>query len=119
MAFRLTQKPTYQAPVEVWMPNNKGGFTVEKFTAVFRQCVMTHVDENDTRPLIDELRNLPQAEVMRQVLTNVIDLLDDDDAQVQFNEATLNALLAIPQALHGLSESFWSSIFRAPEKNSN
>lgn len=109
MAFKLTQKPTFTARVKVDTPNDKGGFDRSEFTATFKRVNM---DE------LDDLRNLPQRDVQRKVLVGWgNDLIDDAGQAVDYNDDTLAALLNIPPALAALTEAFWSSIFKAREKN--
>lgn len=108
MAFKLTQKPTFVAKVTVDIPNSKGSFDRSEFKAEFLRPNMNE---------LEELKKLPQKEVQERVLVNYEDLLDDDNAQVPFNEDNLEVLLLIPQALSGLTEAFWGSLFKAKEKN--
>ena len=108
MAFKITQKPTFISRVTVETPNQKGGFDKSPFNAEFRRCGM---DE------IEELRKLPQKEVLEKVLVGWSDLIDDDNQPVDFNEDNLRALLNIPPALLALGAAFWESLFKAREKN--
>jgi hypothetical protein len=108
MAFKITQKPTFISRVTVETPNQKGGFDKSTFNAEFKRCGM---DE------IEELKKVPQKEVLQQVLVGWTDLLDDDNKPVDFNDSNVNALLNISPALIALGESFWSALFKAREKN--
>lgn len=108
MAFKIAQKPTYKVTVKVLTPNDKDGFDTSNFKAEFKRVSMDD---------LEKLREKTQAEVMKEVLTGFSDLLDEDDNPVDFNDITLQALLNIPQALSGLTEAFWSSIFKVKEKN--
>jgi hypothetical protein len=106
--FKLTQKPTFISRVTVETPNMKGGFDKSTFNAEFRRCGM---DE------IEELKKIPQKEVLERTLVGWTDLVDDDNQAVDFNEANLQALLNISPALLALGEAFWTSLFKAREKN--
>lgn len=106
--FKLTQKPTFISRVTVETPNLKGGFDRSTFNAEFKRCGM---DE------IEELKKIPQKEVLEKTLVGWTDLVDDDNRAVDFNDANVQALLNISPALIALGESFWTSLFKAREKN--
>lgn len=108
MAFKISQKPTFITRVTVETPNQKGGFDTSHFNAEFKRIGMD---------VMEELRGKKQAEVLREMLVGWTDLLDDANEQVPFNDDNIVVLLNIPQALAGLSEAFWGSIFKAKEKN--
>lgn len=108
MAFKITQKPTFISRVTVETPNLKGGFDKSTFNAEFKRCGM---DE------IEELKKIPQKEVLEKVLVGWTDLIDDDNQAVDFNDANLQSLLNISPALLALGEAFWTSLFKAREKN--
>ncbi|SNX59725.1 hypothetical protein SAMN06296273_1161 [Nitrosomonas ureae] len=108
MAFKITKKPTFTAQVDVYTPNEKCGHDHSKFKAIF---LRTDVGE------LDELRKLPQQDLMRKKLSGWEDFLADDNQPVEFNDDNLEALIRIPEALHGLSIAFWNSVVKAREKN--
>lgn len=108
MAFKIAKSPTYKSKVTVHTPNDKGGFTKEEFTAVFKRV---DLDE------LDGLRQVPGREVLTQVLVGWDDFLDEENKPVPFDEDTQAALLNQPQAFQALVESFWGSIIKAKEKN--
>jgi hypothetical protein len=108
MAFKISQKPTFVTRVSVNTPNQKGGFDLSTFNAEFKRVKM---DE------LDELREQPQREVMRQVLVGWTDFLDDANEPVPFNDDTVLVLLNDAPALVGLRQAFWGSVAKASEKN--
>lgn len=108
MAFKIAQKPSYEVTVKVSTPNDKNGFDTSDFKAKFKRVGMEE---------LDELRKLPQKEVLQRVMVGFSDLLDEDNAQIDFNEINFNALMDIPQAQSACSEAFWESIFKAKAKN--
>jgi hypothetical protein len=108
MSFNIAQKPSYKTPVKVHTPNDKGGFDTSDFIAHFKRVSMDD---------IEALKELPQKEVLQQVLVGYSGLLDEDDKEIDFNETNVTTLFNIPQALAALTTAFWSSIFRAKEKN--
>jgi hypothetical protein len=108
MAFKITQKPSFSVRIKVDTPNDKNGFDRSEFVAKFKRVSMDEVQE---------LKKLEQREVQQKVLVAWDELIDDDNNPVDFNEDNLAALLNIPQALTALAEGFWSSVFKAKEKN--
>ena len=54
---------------------------------------------------------------MERVLLGWKEFVDEQGAPVDFNEAEVQALLSIPQALYGLMEAFWSNVVKASIKN--
>lgn len=108
MAFKLAQRKTFTQTVKVHMPNDKGTFDTHDFKATFS---LPNLAE------LDELRAMPQPEVMRKVLLGYSDLKTESGEDVDFNEDNVAALLSIPQALSGLTEAFWGGLFKAREKN--
>jgi hypothetical protein len=108
MAFKLAIAKTYKSKIIVEILNQQGKHEKSDFMAEF-----THVTMDE----LDELRKLPQKEVLHQVLVGWTGLLDEQNEPVLYNPVNVEALLAIPQAFAALSEAFWASIFKAKEKN--
>ncbi|NML62269.1 hypothetical protein HHL21_14525 [Massilia sp. RP-1-19] len=108
MAFKVALSPTYQTKIVVETPNNNGKFDKSDFMAEFKR-----VSFDD----LDELRKLPQKEVLEKVLVGWSGLVDEGGSEVHFNPLNVAVVLQIPQAFTSLYEGFWSSIFRAKEKN--
>jgi hypothetical protein len=108
MAFKIALTPTYKVKVLVEIPNDKGGVDKSDFMAEFGRVDMKE---------IDELRAMPQREVLEKKLTGWLGLVDDDGKDVAFNPANRDALFLIPHALEALVDAFWKSLFKAREKN--
>lgn len=108
MAFKIALKPTFKTQVDVHIKNDKGIFEKSTFNAQFAR---TSVDE------IEELKKLPQTEVIRKKLVGWDGLIGDENAVVEYSELNLDTVLTIPEAVLGLSEAFWSSIYKQREKN--
>jgi hypothetical protein len=107
MAFKIAQKNSYKVKVKVQTPSDNG-FETSEFTAEFKRVGMAE---------LEELKELPQREVIEKVLIGYTDLLDEDNKQVDYNALNVGILLDIPQAQLALTEAFWQSIFKAKEKN--
>lgn len=107
MAFKIAQKNSYKVKVKVQTPSDNG-FETSEFTAEFKRVGMKE---------LEDLKELPQREVIEQVMIGYADLLDEENKQVDFNQVNLGILLDIPQAQLAITEAFWSSIFKAKEKN--
>ncbi len=108
MAFKLAQNPSYIATVKVSMPNDKDGFDTSEFKAKFK------------RPSTEEIKKFgdkTKEEVVKEYLVGFTNLLDENNQEVDFNEDNLNALIAIPQALDALFQTFQTTLFKAREKN--
>jgi hypothetical protein len=108
MAFKIALKPSYKTKIFVEIPNENGRVDKSDFMAEFKRVDM---DE------LEELRKLPQREVLDQVLIGWGSLLDEENKEVPFNDANRAALLKIPQAFAATAEGFWKSIYTAKEKN--
>lgn len=106
--FKIALSPTYTVKVIVETPSANGKTDKSDFMAEFKRC---NIDE------LDELRKLPQRDVIREVLVGWSGLVDEENQAVPFNAATRDAVLAIPQAVFALIDSFWTSIHKAKEKN--
>ncbi|MTW11432.1 hypothetical protein GM658_12575 [Pseudoduganella eburnea] len=108
MAFKLALTPTYRTKVTVEIPNEAGRIEKSDFTVEFKRVNMDRVEE---------LRKLPQLDVLRDVVAGFSGLFDETGSEVTFNQAHLDALLAIPHALFAMADAFWTSIYKAKEKN--
>jgi hypothetical protein len=109
MAFKIVLSPTYKVKVIVETPNDKGTVDKSDFMAEFKR-----VDMKD----LEELKAVEgQDNVLRQVLVGWSGLLDENNEDVPYNAANLDALLRIPPALHATVNAFWNSVFKAREKN--
>lgn len=108
MVFRIAQKPTFKARVEVVTPNLKGGFDASNFVAEFKRVA---TDE------LAALTKLTSKELLQSVTVGFEDLIDDENNSVPFNEVNLEALLAIPNAVIGMRDAFWAAVNKAKEKN--
>ena len=109
MAFKKTSKPTFSSRVSVMMPNDKGGHDKSQFDAVFKM-----IGGNDE---LEALRNKLPRDAMEAVLVGWREFLEEDGTPVNFNEAEVQALLSIPQALYGVMEAFWGNVIKASIKN--
>lgn len=108
MAYRLTQTPTFGVKVEVLTKNEAGGTDKSTFLAKFHRSSTSD---------LDELRKLPQKEVLLKKLAGWEELLDNDDKPVEFNETTRMALLEVPEAILALVKAFWENVVVGREKN--
>jgi hypothetical protein len=106
--FKISLTDTYTVKIIVETPNLQGKTDKSDFMAEFKRC---DIDK------LDELRGLPQRDVIREVLVGWSGLVGDDNQPVLFSAVTRDAVLAIPQAVFALIESFWGSIHKAKEKN--
>ncbi len=115
--FVLDLDPTYQKKIIVEIPNAKGGFDTSDFMAEFKRVDMDVTDEEraDGQLSLDDLRKLPQKDVIEYVLVGWSGMADKNKDQVSFSLAHRAALMRIPQAFNAVAEGFWNSIFKKSE----
>lgn len=110
MALKIAKKPTFSATAEVFTPNDRCGHDRSTLTVKFLRT---------TREELDELRKIPQVDVLRQKLTGWDDFQDEEGNNLEFNPENLEILLNIPEALYGLSLAFWDSVVKAKGREKN
>jgi hypothetical protein len=108
MAFKLTQSPTFKANVTVDIASEKGGWEKSHFTAEFKRV---------TAEDLDRMREMPNPEVMREVLVGWANVNNDSNEAVPFTPEHRDAMLAIPAALSALTIAFWENQLKAKAKN--
>lgn len=108
MAFKRAVLATFSALVTVNVPNDKGGFDKNTFTAKFK------------RPNADErqaLASLDNAAIVRDRLVGW-DLRDADTGEVvPFTQDEVDALLQIEPTPMATAEAFWVTLNGAKVKN--
>jgi hypothetical protein len=108
MAFKLAKTETFKAQVEISTPDEKGRIEKETVTCTFKR---KSEDE------LDALSGKSNVEVLKEVLSDVAGMVDDDRQPVPWNEATMNAFLQIPQATFAAAAKFWTLSRIGREKN--
>ena len=108
MAFKLTQTPTFKANITIDIASEKGGWEKSHFIAEFKRV---------TADDLDRMREMPNPEVMREVLTGWANVLNDDNEPIPFTTEHRDAMLAIPAALAALTVAFWENQLKAKAKN--
>jgi len=108
MAFKIALTPSYRVKVQVELPNERGTIDKSDFMAEFKRC---DIDK------LDELRALPQRDVVGEVLIGWSGLVDEANQEVPYSPAAREAVMVIPQALLALIEAFWASVYKAKQKN--
>lgn len=108
MAFKRAVLATFSVVVTVNVPNDKGGFDKNTFTAKFK------------RPTADErvtLANLNNDALVRDRLVGW-DLRDADTGEaVPFTQEEVDALLQIEPTPLATAEAFWVTVNGAKVKN--
>jgi len=108
MAFKRAQKPTFAAHVTVNIPNDKGGFDKNTFTAIFK------------RPTAEErleLVQLSNEELLRRQMVDW-DLKDTDTNEaVPFSSMELEAAMQILPTPYATAQAFWECVNGARSKN--
>lgn len=108
MSFKLAKAETFTSQVEITTPDDKGRTVKETVTCTFKRL---------PQEALDALKELPNHEVLREVLTNVSGMVDDDHQPVPWNEHTREAFLSIPQATFACAGKFWILSRMGREKN--
>lgn len=108
MALKIAKKPTFSVVTEVFTPNDRCGHDRSTITVKFART---------SREELDELRKVPQIDVLRQKLVGWDDFQDEDGNNLEFNPENLEILLNIPEAAYALALAFWQSVVKAKEKN--
>ncbi len=109
MAFKRTKSKTFTANVTVNVANDKGGYDVNTFVAIFE-----HADTEEVK----ELRQLEFSDLVRRKLKGW-ELVDDETKQpVPFSAAELDAILLIPPSPLSICTAFWETLNGARAKNS-
>lgn len=100
MAFKMTQKPTFTATVEVQVPNDRGGFDRNTFVGTFKRMAMADVDQMRYDALTNE-------EVARKVLIGW-EMKDGDTGEdVPFTRENLEAALQIMPTPLAVAQTFF------------
>ncbi len=124
MAFKRTTTKTFRADVKVPVANDKGGYDINTFTAIFGHC--TSKEQEKLRELTnDELirgRNthLPLDHPDRREGKLVGWELTDAETgeEVPFTPENLEAILQIPPSPMKIAVAFWEQVNGARAKNS-
>jgi hypothetical protein len=109
MAFKRTTTRTFSADVKVPVANDKGGYDVNTFKAIF---------EHTTSEEQEELRALSNADLVRRKLKGW-ELIDAETREeVPFTPENLEAILQIPPSPMKICVAFWEQVNGARAKNS-
>lgn len=139
MGFVLAVSPTYKQVIKFDFTNEAGKVEKASYTAVFKRLSSEQIDDLqvENQRFIDsvvksrtdraadrdadqpfDLRVHEQRKKhVREVLEGFEDLIDDDKQPVEFSDVSLEALLAVPEALNATYDQFWKKINAAREKN--
>lgn len=125
--IKITQSPTYSAPVAVDIPTDKGKTVKTVFTAIFRRVSMEEIEElqerlkqkfNDDGSMDTTVERLKDDELVRDVMVGWgKDVVGDDGEPLEFNDANLTALLNIFPVRPQIVRTFFDTISNARAKN--
>lgn len=91
--FKITQSPTYWWPVTLLQVAQDGSIDAVEIDVQFRR-LSVHQHAALLQRATDE--KLLDTDIARQILTNWRKVVDGDGAELPFNEANLDAFLAMP-----------------------
>ena len=114
MAFRLQVPPTYETEVTVAYPVAGGKVETAKFFAEFKR-----LNQAELEALMAEVRDakLGDRAVLDRVLVGWRGVQDEAGAELPFNPATRDQLLALHPTQPAIARAFFNSIAGAREKN--
>lgn len=108
MAFKRAVTPTFKTLVTVMVANAAGGHDKNTFMGEFKRATLAEQDE---------LRPLPDVDVVRRQLVGW-DLQDADTREaVPFGADELEALLSITPTPRATAMAFWEGVSGARAKN--
>ena len=108
--FKIAQNPKFKTVVEVWMTNEKGVAVKSTFKAIFKRITTSEIESWQSN-------DQTTREFLKTKLTGWEELTNDDGEPVEFNDANLEMLLELPEAVQGLSRALNASIHIQKEKN--
>ncbi|AEA59774.1 hypothetical protein [Burkholderia gladioli] len=112
MAYCIQKEPTFTTKIDVVEPGTSetGEVETSSFVAKFKR-----LDDAQLKSMIDS--GDADVEQIRKVLVGWYGLVDASGAEVPFSDATRDALLSIPAALHAITMAFFPSLRGAARKN--
>lgn len=113
--IKISQKPTYTAPVNVDLPSDKGQVNKIVFTAQFRRVSQDEVEKIHERIAEGTIND---AKLVSEVLVGWgTDVQDDDGNPLEFNDENRAALLNIYPVKPSIVKAFFASLSGAKAKN--
>lgn len=112
MAYCIQKDPTFTTQIDVVEPGTSetGEVETSSFVAKFKR-----LNDEECKSIRDSGET--DIEQLRKVLVGWYGLVDASGAEVPFSDATRDALLSIPAALHAISVAFFPSLRGAARKN--
>lgn len=106
--FKVVTKPTFTHPVTVMVPSD-GGHSQQKFKATFA------VED------VDELSHIQdeggQKAVLQRVITNMSDLIGDDDKPLPYSDQLRDQLIGVPYVRIALFKTYIDAVTKAAVGN--
>lgn len=122
MSFVIQQNPTYRWPLTLSLPVDDGKREKSTFTAVFRRLKQSRIEEisrlaRSAQYGRDEEGELPSdRDVVREVLADWDDVVDDEREPVPFTDSTLSQMLEIPTVSGQIIAQWFESLEPAKKK---
>lgn len=113
--FKIAQDPSYEWPVNVFIPRDGGKFVKGTFTAEFKALPQDEIDSI----LRDARDGVTDADFCVQSLVGWKGVQDEDGSELRFSEEAKAKLLNIPYARHALVTAFFESISGGAARRKN
>ena len=139
MSFVLKKNPTFKKEVEVFLPSDaKGGFDKSTLTVEFRLAtrdeflgetkeeevteyiadadgIAREVTHTKTKIKKEGLIHKTSYERLKTEIVGFSDFVDEEGAQIEFSQDSLDALLQVVQFLSAADTKWWESINKKSE----
>jgi hypothetical protein len=112
--FKIAQKPSYTALVNVELPGNQGKGKTVQFTAEFKRLSQTAIESVHERANAGELSD---SQLLDEVLLGWDGVQDEDGNALEFNDDNLATVLDIFPTRPSIVRAFFASLKGAKEKN--
>ena len=106
--FKVTEERTFMRSVPVMVPTD-GGHTKETFKATYRVVDIEELD--DTHTLEGQQR------VLRRVIVELGDLVDDSGSEMPYSEELRDKLIRVPYVRSALLQTYMQAVTRARTGN--
>lgn len=113
--FKIDQEPSYEWPVNVFIPRNGGKFVKSTFIGEFKALPQSEIDSilRDVREGADD------ADFCAESLIGWSGVQDADGSELRFSDEAKAKLLNIPYARHAVVTAFFESISGAARRKNS
>lgn len=119
MPLYLKKSDTYTWPINFKMPIDNGKHQTVKFQCKFQRLKQSEIEDYQKRLSVTDLDALfkTSRECAKKVIVGWVDVLDEDENEIEFNENNLDVLLELPTLAIAVSTTYINSLTEAKVKN--